>query len=761
MTLWKTDNSSFDSTNILLFLHRWRKPLIIITVIAMLASVIFSSPFFITPKYKSTVILYPAATNAISKALLTENTNIQNDILDFGEDEETEQLLQILHSNRIRDKIIKKYRLMDHYGIDSASNYKHTRLYREYEDNISFKRTEFMAVKISVLDTDPQMAANIANDIAELLDSTKNDMQKQRAERAFEIVQEQYFKLRNEIAQMEDSLSKLRGFGVHDYESQAEMINQQLAIELARGNEPGVKRLEEKLEILAKYGGPYVSLRDALEHEKKQLSMLRAKYEEAKTDAEEVLPAKFVVNSAYKAERKSYPIRWLIVTVTTLSAFLFTLIILLIIENINTYFPGSINVNILQSKIRKGPENIPVKDPPPPAREPPQKSYAGSTNDKIPAPAPAKKKPGTSKTPVKSDTNEQQFNQEENQQKNETGKSINEGQTLIESTEKQESQMARYFTNTNILKLLFKWKFHLGAIVLLGVILATIFSSPWFITPKYKSYALVYPSNITPYSDESESEQMLQFMQSNDIRDKIIRMYDLPKRYDIDTTYRFYKSTINYLYSKNVMISKTPFESIKIEVMDADPQVACDMVNTIIELYDQKILGIHRQKYKQVLNIEMAKLIRKQQEIDSVEDILHKIHVDYGIIDYPNQSREVARGFLRTVDGDNAAQNINTREVLKLKENIEQYGAVYTYYNDRYFDLIEEYSRVKMGYDNALANYEKDITYTDVLSRPFPADKKSYPIRWVIVALTALGVWFASFLVILIIENYESIRRNF
>lgn len=487
--------------------------------------------------------------------------------------------------------------------------------------------------------------------------------------------------------------------------------------------------------------------------------MLRAKYEEAKTDAEEVLPAKFVVNSAYQAERKSYPIRWLIVMVTTLSAFLFTLIILLIIENINTYFPGSINLNGLQTRAKDDSEKIAGKDPPPPPREPPQKGSAGKTNDNIPAPAPVSENPGKNKSTEFRDTNHQ--DQSITKQKNETGNSIDEGQTIKETTEIQDSQMAKYFTNTNILKLLFKWKFHLGAIVLLGVILATIFSSPWFITPKYKSYALVYPSNIQPYSDESESEQMLQFMQSNDIRDKMIRMYDLPSRYDIDTNYKYYKSTIDYLYSKNVMVSKTPFESIKIEVMDADPQVACDMVNSIIDLYNQKILKIQRQKYKQVLDIETANLNRKQQEIDSVEAILHNIHIEYGIIDYPNQSREVARGFLRTVDGDNAAQNINTREVLKLKENIEQHGAVYTYYNDRYFDLIEEYSRVKMGYDHAVANYKKDITFADILSTPYPADKKAYPVRWVIVVLTALGVWFASFLTILFIENYESIRRNF
>jgi len=372
MVIRKAESENFDSTNILLFLMKWQKPLVIVVV----AAVVFSSPYFIKPKYKSTVILYPAATNAISKALLTENARAEDDILSFGEDEETEQMLQILHSNRIRDRIIIKYDLMAHYDIDKNSGYKLTKLYREYENNITFRRTEFMAVKISVLDTDPQMAADIANDIGSLLDSTKNQMQKERARRAYEIVQEQYFKLRDEVALMEDSLTRLRELGVHDYESQSEMINQQLAIELAKGNSTAVKALEDKLEVLAKYGGPYVSLRDALEHEKKQESMLKAKFEEAKTDAEEVLPTKFIVNEAYKAERKSYPIRWLIVMVTALSALLLTLTLILILENVQQYLPVSKSVlDALKTSPRfyrkdKLPEDL--EKPAPPGEPPPQ-----------------------------------------------------------------------------------------------------------------------------------------------------------------------------------------------------------------------------------------------------------------------------------------------------------------------------------------------------------------------------------------------------
>nr|NQU93036.1 hypothetical protein [Bacteroidota bacterium] len=671
MVFRKVENENFDATNIVLFLHKWRKPLIIVTAVAILVSVIFSSSYFITPKFKSTVILYPAATNAISKALLTENTGSQENILGFGEDEETEQMLQILHSNRIRDKIIRKYNLMGHYDIEFDSKYKLTRLYKEYESNISFRRTEFMAIKISVLDKDPQMAADIANDIAELLDSTKNEMQKKRAQRAFEIVQEQYLKLHDEVKVMEDSLTKLRELGVNDYESQSEMINQQLAMELAKGNVAGVNRLEAKLDILAKYGGPYVSIRDAIEHEKKQLSMLRAKFEEAKTDANEILPTKFIVNSAYKAEQKSYPIRWLIVVISTISVFILMLIIILVLENIHRYLPVLEVFNdvkeITDTTDKESTKYKSIPEPEPPAQ---QKVFQSQVKEpkvvaeRVPIPI----------TPA---INQKQRNE---QFESSIADNSNPEENESFSDAKNENQMERYFTNMNILKLLFKWRIHLGAIVLLGIILAAIFSGPAFITPRFKSFAVVYPSNLQSYSEESESEQMLQWFQSSAIMNHIIKTFDLGERYGIDTSYQYYQSTVQYFYHENVKIAKTPFEAIQIEVFDKDPYVACAMVDSIISFFNKLVLKKHAEKYAETLDLMKYRLQLKELEMDSVAKALYTLRTKYEIVDYPNQSREVARGYLKTVDGDNSS-GINTSAVMRLKKNIEEKGGEWTKYN--------------------------------------------------------------------------------
>jgi hypothetical protein len=249
--------------------------------------------------------MFPVATNSISKVLISQNTGIKEDVLGIGEDEQSEQMLQMLNSNLIRDRIIQKYDLMKHYEIPVDSKYKYTRLHQEYEDNVKFRRTEFMAVKITVFDTDPQMAADMANDIAALLDSTRNIMQKERAVKAFQIVNTEYISLQNEVNGIVESLRFLGSKGVNDYERQSEVLNQQFAIAISQNNQHAVKALQQKLDTLGKYGGMFLSLKDGLEFKTEQLTLLKTKYQEAKVDAEQFLPQKFIVNSAYKAEVKS------------------------------------------------------------------------------------------------------------------------------------------------------------------------------------------------------------------------------------------------------------------------------------------------------------------------------------------------------------------------------------------------------------------------------------------------------------------------
>lgn len=326
----------FDSSNLIVYIYKWRIPLIVVTLAAAILAAIFSSPFFITPKYKSTVTVFPTTTNSLAKALLPQQFSSRGqDIMEFGEEEQAEQLLQILYSDEIRERIINEFNLVKHYDIDSGGKYVKTELYETYESNISFRRTEYMSVEINVLDTDPQMAANIANRIVDLLDEVKNRIQKERALKGLKIIEGEYMALRDEVDHLEDSLTTLRYKGVHDYETQSAVLNEQLATALIENpNGKAVQQIENKLDTLAKYGGTYVSLRDDLEYFREELVKLKTRYDQARVDVSESLPASFKVNNAYPAEKKTYPVRWLIVALSAIGAFTFTLITILVMDTI-------------------------------------------------------------------------------------------------------------------------------------------------------------------------------------------------------------------------------------------------------------------------------------------------------------------------------------------------------------------------------------------------------------------------------------------
>jgi hypothetical protein len=70
------------------------------------------------------------------------------------------------------------------------------------------------------------------------------------------------------------------------------------------GNQAGIRALEEKLSLLAKYGGPYVFSSGLHWRRKKAAESDQSKYEETKVDAEQELPQKFVVKRSIPRDRK-------------------------------------------------------------------------------------------------------------------------------------------------------------------------------------------------------------------------------------------------------------------------------------------------------------------------------------------------------------------------------------------------------------------------------------------------------------------------
>jgi len=298
-------------------------------------------------------------------------------------------------------------------------------------------------------------------------------------------------------------------------------------------------------------------------------------------------------------------------------------------------------------------------------------------------------------------------------------------------------------------------------ILAVALVMAVIFSGPMFITPKFKSRAVVYPANVSPYSEESETEQMFQILQSQDIMESVIGKFDLSAHYEIDKDYKYYKTAIYYEYSQNIKIEKTPYDAVSIEALDKDPEMAAQIVEAIISFYNNKVRNMHNAKYYEVMDMYEKLLAKKQNDIDSLKRALYNLSVESGLLGYDQSSEEIMRGYLRTVTSG-AAGNINSSEVKRLKENMERVGGDLILITERIKHEANSYSAFKVEYEDALRFYNADLTYCNVITHPFPADKKSYPVRWLIVAMTFILTFFFSIVVILMVENLRiyKLRKN-
>jgi uncharacterized protein involved in exopolysaccharide biosynthesis len=305
------------------------------------------------------------------------------------------------------------------------------------------------------------------------------------------------------------------------------------------------------------------------------------------------------------------------------------------------------------------------------------------------------------------------------------------------------------------IRLISRWKMQFLIVTVIAVVASAVFSSEYFIKPRYKSSATVYPANIVPFSDESTTEQMLQMLQSNYIRDIIIEKFDLYKHYKIDTTGKEARAAMEGMYKSFVNISKNEYESVDIEVTDTDPQQACDMVNEIIAQLNQKISDLHKGKTREVKKIVEGQLKLKTQQLDSLGKGLQELRVKYQILDYNIQVEEVTKGYMQSLHTGKGSKDIDV-----LLRNLEEKGGDYYKMKVNYDGVLGSYNAVRNEYDNILRELDKRFTYTYVVSTPTPSDKKSYPVRWLIVVISVVAANMFLFTMVILNDFRKKFQEN-
>ena len=315
--------------------------------------------------------------------------------------------------------------------------------------------------------------------------------------------------------------------------------------------------------------------------------------------------------------------------------------------------------------------------------------------------------------------------------------------------------MTNFFDNQNLLEILWKWKKHLIFVGVIAVVFSSVFSSSLFIKPKFKSTARIYPSfNIYTYSDESESEQLLEISNSQDIKFRVIDAFNLAEVYGINRQDPLYQTYILAEFNDNVGFKKTEYETVEISVLDTDPKRACLMCDSIISFVNEKINSLHRVKFEEVMRSSRENLKKVNHEIDSLEERLNYLRKTYKILDYKSQSEQITKGMVKVL-AEGRKNTAGAKELEQWMKNLEEKGGEYDLLVKAQKNSISERDSIKTTYDRSLGYMNNKLVYGHQVQSPVPADKKSYPIRWLIVLVSTFASVFTALLAILILENQK------
>jgi uncharacterized protein involved in exopolysaccharide biosynthesis len=365
--------SPYQLTGILSLLIKWRKPLAGIVVLAALLSA--GIAFLLPDEYQSTAVFYPTDLNDINpEQLMSSNRPTAPEL--FGKAADIDRMLTIAYSQPLADYIIRRFDLARHYGSDTSKAENRQYVVDEFLSNFVAEHTERDAIAVSFRDRDKHLAAAVANAITARIGQMNQQLIAGNRREMLHIYTKRSQFLQNQYQQMRDSLQqsrrRFRIFGsardTHDSRYEGRYLARQLvqtetelrqvraeARHLRRtGRSAGqlaalqtrITGLEQAFRSLstAKNGNlinyeTYLAGTDVVAGLEAQLLGLQQEFiksKKASLNAQVALAGDlssiYVVQKAYPALRKAWPIRWLIVAGATLCTFLLAVVVILLLE---------------------------------------------------------------------------------------------------------------------------------------------------------------------------------------------------------------------------------------------------------------------------------------------------------------------------------------------------------------------------------------------------------------------------------------------
>lgn len=155
-------------------IFRWKWHLIAVCFLAGLISAItlLSKPNY----YQSVAVFLAANPYNVDRTSIFSRTPGEYPVYLFGNSQEIDRLISIGRSSPLIQSVISEYNLQQHYEVDASDPMAMVKTTERFMKNYSIIKNPLDAIEVIVEDTDPQLAANIANSVVKKIDATYSNI---------------------------------------------------------------------------------------------------------------------------------------------------------------------------------------------------------------------------------------------------------------------------------------------------------------------------------------------------------------------------------------------------------------------------------------------------------------------------------------------------------------------------------------------------------------------------------------------------------
>ena len=340
--------SSFSLLGLAPIVQRWKNLILVAVVLAAVVSIVVA--LLLPNVYKSTAIFIPTNPQTADPDRLVEGTKLELS----GRSEDLDRVITIGESQPVALYVIRKFNLYKHYKVgDPGTDASDDAVLREFTGNLDITHNERDAIELTFRDEDKLLAARIANDLVNAIDSVNQQLTLENRRKVLGLYSSRYEYLKDVFEQSRVQLVAARNrYGIYGLEQQGRYMAKQLietegALRVAEGGGPGsVPGLRRALYALTHTDGgnrvnieSYVRGADSLSMFTSRVTDLqtrlvaaRAAFETAEITLKSKVSSLYMVQKAYPATKKSAPVRWLIVVSSVLVTFGLSVLLVALLE---------------------------------------------------------------------------------------------------------------------------------------------------------------------------------------------------------------------------------------------------------------------------------------------------------------------------------------------------------------------------------------------------------------------------------------------